>query len=157
MRKTAMLVMALALLSGCASISESERQQLKHEIAEEIRAEEAAGPQAPRDVPVGQVEGRVLHRGQPLAGCRVRLVLMESRRGLFGSSYLPTGVLEAATAEDGTYRFEAVPAGWYKLKWAVPGATHWIRFMSPDPDILVEAGEHVLFRDIESSRRAVGD
>ena len=183
------LLTTVTLVAGCATTSQShkDREQLKREIIEELRAEQEATLQPAQEsqpaqeplqpaqevpqpaqqvqrpviqviaVPTGSVEGRMLFGGEPLAGCRVRLVLVEVRRGLFGTSYAQTSHLETVTDDAGEYRFLGVPTGPYKLKWVAPGGDSWIRFLSTEPDLMVEVGATVRFRDIESAQRVLGN
>lgn len=161
MRRWAFLCIAMMVGTSCASISTAEREQLKRELIDEVRAENAAATVAadPVATPVasGAVEGRVLRGGQPLPGCKVRIVRLEVRRGPFGSANVPIANLDGETGPDGYYRFDPVPSGAYKIKWAPPGAERWIRMLSPEPDFAVETGKTTRFRDIESARRALGN
>lgn len=161
MRPLVMLMIPLVLLGACASTSTAKREQLKQEIVEELRAEQLKQPSAPAptvvsEVPTGSVEGRFLWLGAPLEGCRVRLVMVEAHGGAFGSRYTPTASIETQTGADGVYRFENVPPGHYKIKWALPRGDSWIRFLSPEPDLTIEPGATVHFRDIESARSVLG-
>lgn len=96
----------------------------------------------------GNVTGRVLHGGRPLAGCRVRLLAIQGpARELTrllgqGASHGPApNVIEATTGANGVYLFEDVPIGDYDISWLPPGSTHWLGWLSDKPDVTVRAGE----------------
>ncbi len=107
--------------------------------------------------PFGHAQGRVLIGGQPLAGCRVRAVLLGTPPGAAGNSSWVGGMVEADTDADGRFRFERLPVGIYRLKWWIPGSTHWVRALSPDPDFAVRVGETASIRPIETKRPVLGD
>lgn len=95
----------------------------------------------------GEVRGRVLRDGRPLAGCRVKLSAIQGPASelarLLGSKQAnqphPTGV-ETTTGGDGAYRFEDVPIGDYDISWLPQGSTHWLGWLSDKPDVTVRAG-----------------
>ena len=161
MRSIAVVTMVL-VMTGCASggrtpeQTAAEREQLKREILAELRAEEARAPEALVAI-AGTVEGRVLWNGDPLPECRVRLVRVDENVGYVAGADAAGSVVDTVTDARGTYRFDDIPAGSYKLKWVNPGGERWIRFLATEPDLAVIAGETTSFRDIEASRRAVGD
>lgn len=103
----------------------------------------------------GAVYGRVLYRGQGLAGCKVKLIRqLESTTflGLFKEARAGAE-FDAVTGEDGLYRIEQVPAGKYLFRWLPPGADAWIQKLSDRQyDVLVEEGLTVGLRDIDMSR-----
>lgn len=158
-------LISLLLAAGCsAGLSPAERiaerEEVKRDVIAELRAQSTSGPvMIPAGVLPGVVEGRVLRRGQPLLDCRVRLVRLEERPGLFGlgRDYVPADVLESKTGRDGLFRFERVPVGRYKVKWTVPGGDSWIRILSPEPDLAVGAGKTTTFRDIDMARGVLGE
>ncbi len=154
------VLLSLFLVSGCSTTLGpkerlAEREEIKREVIAELRAEAGSPQVIPAGIPTGTVEGRILRRGQPLADCRIRLVRLEERAGLFGlgGDYIPAGVVETATNRDGLFHLELVPVGKYKIKWAVPGGDSWIRILAPEPDLTVQAGKTTTFRDIETGRR----
>jgi len=106
--------------------------------------------------PFGSAEGRVVLNGEPLAGCRVRAVLLRPASGLFSGRYQGGEMVEVSTDAAGQFRFELLPIGSYTLKWWIPGDTHWIRTLSPEPDFAVKAGQTATLRPIEAGRRIVG-
>lgn len=115
-----------------------------------------AGPRwEEKTVRSGVVQGRVLYRGQGLAGCRVKLIRqIESTTFLEMFKEAKTGAeFETVTGEDGSYRFEEVPVGKYLLRWLPPGSDAWIRKLSDKRyDVLVEEGKTITLKDIEVSR-----
>lgn len=197
------ILSSLLLVAGCASTGTTpdkqlaEREQLKREILEELRAEGAilppstepraegaialpdidlreearlvlASPARQPEQPeqlgqleqilsnLGTVGGRIVRAGEPVPDCQVRLIRVDEETGYVRGDRAPEDVMVTTTDERGRYRFESVAVGWYKLKWAVPGATHWVRFFSTEPDLTVEAGRTTMFRDIDTARRAIG-
>ena len=97
----------------------------------------------------GNVTGRALQHGRPLAGCRVKLSVIQGPAAeltrLLGGKSSPQGpgpkVVEATTGTNGVYLFEDVPIGDYDISWLPPGATHWVGWLSEKPDVTVRAGE----------------
>lgn len=126
-------------------------QQGKAQAAPQVDLEkEAARPSA--------VQGRILFRGQGLAGCKVKLIRqLESTTllGLFKEA--KAGVeFDAITGEDGLYRFEQVPPGKYQLRWLPRGSDAWIQRLSDRPhDVLVGEGMTVGVQAIDMSRRVL--
>jgi hypothetical protein len=101
----------------------------------------------------GVVRGRMLHKGKPLPGCQVKIVMLE-KWGLLKS--VKEGVrFETVTGDNGHYRFEKVPTGGYKLYWKPPTESSWIRKIQMEPDIYVEAGETAYLPDRETNVRTV--
>ncbi len=168
------LLTATLLLAGCASTGLTteeqlaQKEQLKREILSELQAAGAvstvsneqptgAVSTVSNEQPTGAVEGRVVRGGLPLPNCRVRLIEIDRKRGYVVSEQGPDKTFETTTDEEGLYRFEQVAPGWYKLKWTVPGGKNWVRFLTTEPDLVVEAGETTTFQDIDTARRALGD
>lgn len=159
------ILITLLLAAGCsAGLSPAERlaerEEIKQDVIAELRGQTASGPaMVPAGEFTGAVEGRILRRGQPLVDCRVRLVRLEERPGLFGLArdYVPAEVLESKTDRAGLFRVERVPVGRYKMKWTVPGGDSWIRILSPEPDLRVEVGKTTTFRDIDMAQGVLGE
>ena len=168
------LLTASLLLAGCASTGLTteeqlvQKEQLKREILSELQAagavstvstEQPTGAASTVSIerPTGTVEGRIVRGGLPQPSCRVRLIKIDQKRGYVVGEQGPDNIFETTTNEEGLYRFEQVAPGWYKLKWTVPGGKNWVRFLTTDPDLVVEAGETTTFQDIDTTRRALGD
>ena len=126
---------------------------IEERIKEELRAEFEDKERAYEAENCGKVAGRMLFKGKPLPGCKVKIQLLE-RWGMFGSP--KTGLrFETITDEDGRYLFDKVHPGGYKIYWKPPGESSWIRSIKMEPDIFVEAGETYHFRDRETNVRTV--
>lgn len=105
---------------------------------------------------LGSLEGRVLQKGKPLEGCRVRVVAMEEDRALgFLSTWRPGDEYPTVTDNQGVYRFDELPAGAYKVFWWPPWEDGWIRRIKWEPDVVVRAGEVATPQAIESRRRVL--
>lgn len=110
-----------------------------------------------QDVNLGRVEGRILHSGQSLPDCQVKLQMLE-KGGLLTKGYRPVeGAVEfeAVTDNDGIYRFMNVPPGMYKLYWKPPSETTWVRRFKMEPDVIVESGRLASPKDIETLKRTL--
>lgn len=142
---TGLLIVALAA-TGCASAGTS--------------APAAGGRQASHAVDdpgtAGAATGLVRLAGEPVAGCLVRLTLVRVAAGS-PVVWAPGTIAEATTDEEGRFRFDGLPPGSYKLRWLLPGAAHWLRRLSPEPDFEIAAGELVEVVTIQAGRRAIGD
>jgi hypothetical protein len=108
------------------------------------------GPRLATSAPAiaAEVRGRLLQNGAPLVNCRVVLVAME-REGV------PREPLVSITDEEGVYRFANVPAGEYKLTWLPDGTRQWIRRIQMTPDVIVQAGQDVVVKDIRAALRTI--
>ena len=117
-------------------------------LKEGLNATGAKG-QASIGVLTGNVTGRTLQHGRPLAGCRVKLSAIRGTATeltrLLGGQSSPQGpgpkVAEAITNTNGVYLFEDVPIGDYDISWLPLGSTHWLGLLSDKPDVTVRAGE----------------
>jgi len=111
-------------------------------------------PQAARSdaLAVGNVKGRMLRAGVGLAQCRVRLVQLTSSGSIL-VTYIAGDEFETITDEDGYYRFKALPAGNYKIKWELPGDKGWIRRLKNRPDVTIKDGRTSLLKPIETYKR----
>ena len=63
--------------------------------------------------------------------------------------------MTTTTDADGTYRFENVPAGEYKLTWLPQGQNQWIRRIAMRPDIKVHAGETTNAKEIRVAMQTI--
>ncbi|MGQ3684818.1 MAG: carboxypeptidase-like regulatory domain-containing protein [Candidatus Loosdrechtia sp.] len=105
----------------------------------------------------GKVEGRIVERRDFLAGCYVKLQLLE-RFGLLSKRYRPLAgavEFEAITDENGVYLFENIPAGEYKIYWKPPSETEWIGRFKMEPDVIVEPGKLTNPQTIEILKRTL--
>ena len=118
-------------------------------LAEGLTATGTKGQASTPGMLTGNVTGRVLQRGRPLAGCRVKLSAIQGAATeltrLLGGKSFPQGpgpkVVEATTDTNGVYLFEDVPIGDYDISWLPSGSTHWLGWLSDKPDVTVRAGE----------------
>jgi len=118
-------------------------------LVEGLTATGTKGQASTLGVLTGNVTGRVLQHGRPLAGCRVKLSAIQGPATeltrLLGGTSSPQGpgpkVVETTTNVSGVYLLEDVPIGDYDISWLPPGATHWVGWLSERPDVTVKAGE----------------
>lgn len=105
----------------------------------------------------GNITGRALRGGRPLAGCLVRLSAIqgtatELTRLLGGKKSTPASgpnVIGTTTGANGVFLFDDVPIGDYDISWLPPGSSHWLGRLSDKPDVTVQAGEVTQQGDIE--------
>ena len=134
---------------GDVAIEEKIKDELRLEFENKAQMEEAAFEVEN----YGKVAGRMLFKGKPLPGCKVKIQMLE-KWGIFGNP--KKGLrFETITDENGRYLFDKVHPGGYKIYWKPPGETSWIRSIKMEPDIFVEAGETYHFRDRETNVRTV--
>lgn len=110
-----------------------------------------------QDMNLGNVEGRILHSGNPLPNCQVKLQMLE-KTGLLTKGYRPVEgalELETVTGKDGRYYFVNVSPGLYKLHWKPQDEITWIRRFKIDPDVIVEPGKTTNPKDIEVLKRTL--
>ena len=159
---------ATACLTAACAQQKVDQHQLKEELKREILAELEADRKAsepgerqevPRSsvalaVPTGRVTGRVFFRNRGLSDCQVRLIRLASPAGNLGFFANPreTTVFETVTESDGTYRFEHLPVGAYRIKWHPKEETGWIRRLSDEPDLIVEDGRTATADDFHAGR-----
>lgn len=132
------------------------------EPADKVRekeSEETAGKNKPidQDPTLGRVEGRILHSGKPLPGCRMKLQMLE-KVGLLSKGYRPVeGALEIEvnTNNEGVYHFMNVSPGMYKMYWQPPSETAWVRRFKMEPDVVVNSGKLTKPKDIETLKRTL--
>ncbi len=110
-------------------------------VGKQIRAEAREG--------TGSAVGQMLWDGKLLANCRLKIALLEAPR-LFGASRLIRIETEAVTDDAGRFRFDGLPPGRYKLFWAAPAATHWVRRLRIEPDFEVVAGQETVIEPLEA-------
>lgn len=113
--------------------------------------------QSPEPVMAGVLRGVMLYDGQGLANCQVQLVEMVRTGTFLWKDYSKGRTYETTTAVDGTYAFENLQPGGYKMRWLPPGSGWWLRFMSECPDVTIKSGEVVTFKEIETRRKVLGD
>lgn len=114
---------------------------LREQIREEIRAEAREG--------TGSAVGQMHWDGKPLANCKVRIAMLGAPR-LFGAPGLMHVETEAVTDTTGRFRFDGLPPGRYKLFWAPPAATHWVRRLRTEPDFEVVAKQETMIEPLEA-------
>ena len=110
------------------------KEQVKAEILAELTKDHP-----PEGVTASAV-GQILWGGEPLEGCRVRVVELQ-RMGSLGAVRLQDTGQEALTDGDGKYYLKGLTPGSYKLSWVPPGGTHWIRRLRREPDFKVQPGQ----------------
>jgi hypothetical protein len=161
-------LLAVLLLAGCTGPTPeeraAERAQMKEELRRELLAElrrepgDAGSPasapaaagggpaanaaaSAPDPATLGAAEGRILADGRGVEGCTVQLTrLVESKSLLEAFKTFQEGAsFSAVTASDGGFRFDALPAGAYSVRWLPKGETAWIRRLNDRPDLTVQA------------------
>ncbi len=101
----------------------------------------------------GNVKGRFLQTGRPLASCKVRLVKLRKDGIVYYKDTDGAGKLETTTDRYGTYIFNNAPPGMYKLYWKPPMESSWIRRVNMEPDVLVTRGQVAYIEDIETNQR----
>jgi len=123
-------------------------ERLKAEIKQELLAELASEREGERPAQATSAAvGTILRRGEPLGGCKVRAVRLEAA-GMFGGVRM-VDEGHTVTGSDGSFRFDSLPPGPYKLSWAPPGGTHWIRRLQMEPDFVVELGQETVIEPLE--------
>lgn len=145
-----------------ARMREEIEKNLMAKLESRYSAPTAAGRPHPQGilrspVPVGNLEGRILHGGKALTGCRVKVVRMMRSyymRDIFRAMNQGTEFV-AVTNETGRYRFLEIPIGDYKLKWQPAGEQGWIRRLRDKPDVTVTPGGTALAKSVETNRRLV--
>ena len=125
------------------------RDELKEQIKQEVLRELIAERQSHAVSEKSQVSasGKILWKDQPLADCRVKAVRLEKLG--FGSVRLHDTGQEIMTAADGSYAFEQLEPGFYKIYWVPPDGTHWIRRLRNQPDFEVQPGERTEIEPLE--------
>src|SRR3989338_208136 len=142
---------------GSTSLQEL-KEELKRELREEMGVEKKQEEKIIIAATTGRVEGRITRGGNPLPGCKVKIVLMVKRGGaLFGKFTAKSDApeFEAETDRDGKYVFQDIPEWDYKLFWRPPGEDSWIRRMKMDPDVLVQAGKTCTPKAVDTGRATV--
>lgn len=149
-------------LKAEAALGSTSLQELKEELKKELREEMGAEKKQEEKIIIaattGRVEGRIARGGNPLPGCKVKIVLMVKRGGaLFGKFTAQSDApeFETETDKDGKYVFQEIPEGDYKLFWRPPGEASWIRRMKMDPDVLVQAGKTCTPKAVDTGRATV--
>ncbi len=140
--------------SGPSSLQEL-KEKLKKELKEEISTEKKDEEKVAREQATGTVEGRITRGGNPLVGCKVRIVLIAKKGSFLFKSFSHQGdalEYETETDREGRYVFQEVPPGDYKLYWKPPWETSWIRRIKMEPDVFVQAGKTFNPKDIDTSR-----
>lgn len=88
---------------------------------------------------LGAISGTVMEAGHPIAGCKVRVVKMATYLRLAPEDYPRDEFFEAVAGSAGEFVIRDVPEGTYRMLWAPPGSTNWIRRLSGNPDLVVKA------------------
>ncbi|MFQ5715318.1 MAG: hypothetical protein ACE5GU_14930 [Candidatus Scalinduaceae bacterium] len=128
-------------------------EKIKEELRLEFEEKKQLEEKAYEAENFGDVRGRMLFKGKPLARCQVKIVMLEKWGFL---KTVKEGIrFETVTGDNGRYHFEKVPPGGYKLYWKPPAESSWIRRMRMEPDIYVEVGETSYFPDRETNVRTV--
>lgn len=144
--------------TGPASLEEL-KEELKRELKEEITTEKKAEEKVAIAQSTGRVEGKITRGGNPLPGCKVKIVLMAKKGGFaFFKSYSTqedAPEFETETDREGRYVFQEIPAGDYKLYWRPPWENSWIRRMKMEPDVFVQAGKTCNPKDVDTGRPTV--
>ena len=145
-----------------ASVAPSSLQELKEELKKELKEEMGAERKQEEKVAIaqstGRVEGKITRGGNPLPGCKVKIVLMVKRGGAFFGKFTAQSdapEFETETDREGKYFFQEVPEGDYKLFWRPPWETSWIRRMKMEPDVFVQAGKTCNPKDVDTGRTTV--
>ena len=149
-------------LKAEAALGSTSLQELKEELKRELREEMGAEKKQEEKVIIsqttGRVEGRIAHGGNPLPGCKVKIVLMVKRGSAFFKNFAAQAdapEFETETDRDGKYVFQDIPEGDYKLFWRPPGEDSWIRRMKMEPDVLVQAGKTCTPKAVDTGRATV--
>jgi len=102
----------------------------------------------------GTVNGRLLHRGRPVSECQVSLIPL---RRSFGGYQIDESAepQSTITTVDGSYRFDHVSRGAYKLFWLPKGEQKWVRRIEYKPDVLVQIGKTARVKDIRTALRTL--
>ena len=140
-----------------ASSLQKLKEELKKELKEEISTEKKNEERLVIEQNTGRVEGKIIHGGNPLSGCKVKIVLMAKKGMPFFSRYSSKDALEFDTETDreGRYVFQEIPAGNYKIYWKPPLSDSWIRRMKVEPDVFIQAGKTCYMKDINTARSTV--
>jgi hypothetical protein len=133
------------------------KEELKRELKEEIDTEKKEEEKVARVQVTGRVEGKITRGGNPLAGCKVKVVLMTKKGSfLFKTSTTDDSLeFETETDRDGRYVFQEIPAGDYKMYWRPPWENSWIRRIKMEPDVFVQAGMTYRAKDIDTGKPTV--
>ncbi|HHT9139539.1 MAG TPA: carboxypeptidase-like regulatory domain-containing protein [Candidatus Tripitaka californicus] len=149
-------------LKAEAALGSTSLQELKEELKRELREEMGAEKKQEEKIIIaattGRVEGRIARGGNPLPGCKVKIVLMARRGSMFFKNFAAQAdapEFETETDRDGKYVFQDIPEGDYKLFWRPPGEDSWIRRMKMEPDVLVQAGKTCTPKAVDTGRATV--
>lgn len=124
-------------------------KKMKEELKRELLAE--LGEDRASEEVVASAKGRILWRGAPLEGCRVKAMRLEII-GLFGAVRQLDSGKEVVTAADGSYHFKSLEPGSYKLYWVPADGTHWIRRLRSEPDFEVQTGKQTEIESLDVAR-----
>jgi hypothetical protein len=146
---------------GSPSSLQQLKEELKRELMEEMTAEKKQEEKAIVAETTGRVEGKITRGGNPLPGCKVKIIMMVEKKGSL-SAFLRSHRVqsdapeyEAETDREGRYVFENVPVGDYKIYWRPPGEVSWIRRMKMEPDVFVQAGKTFNPKVIDTGRATI--
>jgi hypothetical protein len=121
------------------------KEELKRELLAELGADRAS------EEVVASAKGKILWRGAPLEGCRVKAMRLETV-GLFGTVRLLDSGQEVVTAADGSYHFKSLEPGSYKLSWVPGSGAHWIRRLRSEADFEVQSGKQTEIEPLDVAR-----
>jgi hypothetical protein len=97
----------------------------------------------------GRIAGRVLIRGESTPVSNARVMLMPTRRGPLPPNALPPAPPpQLLTGPDGTFVFDRVPPGEYRVSAQKVGLAEGLPVIQQAPTVVVEAGQTVQVVDI---------
>lgn len=109
---------------------------------------EAEGPHT------GTVQGRIARGAEGMANCKVKLTPMARNLGFLHWQESVGAGPAGETDASGVFQIEGVPVGAYRLKWLVPGASHWVKRLKEEPDVIVETGRTASIDSVDATRPA---
>ncbi len=131
------------------------KEDVKREIIDAMAREKQVEEETYLRNNTGNIEGRILRKGEPLPDCEVQIVALSQERILLMKSVKKGDQFKEKTDENGEYFFKAVPPGQYKLYWKPSYATSWIRKFKMIPDVKVVARRTTIAKDLEIGKRVM--
>ena len=152
-----------------ATVKDHERMkmEIEQEILAKIKRHEnfSVGPIENRHLQLvdqtaqkaGSVTGQMLHDGQGLPDCQVKLVHLIPTSGFIGlwGTYQESQEFITITDQKGKFRFEEIPVGDYKIKWQLPQRKGWIRRLRDKPDVTIEEDKVQTLKPIETNKKVI--